>query len=129
MMKYKYKGWFLLKNKINANSSRKNFREGEIWMVHLGFNIGDEQNGRGPNFIRPILVLRKYNKNIFMAIPIVGRYKEGYYYLNYINKRSSINCVVFSQMRVLDTKRLVYRKQKLNSNLFKEIKKKARHMV
>ena len=38
---------------------------GEIWMCALGKNIGREQNGGGESFSRPMLVIKKFNNEIF----------------------------------------------------------------
>lgn len=40
-------------------------KEREVWMSSLGQNIGYEQNGSGNNFIRPVLVIKKFNNQMF----------------------------------------------------------------
>src|SRR5437667_236634 len=57
--------WNKTKKKLNAEVEPLYFREGEIWWVHLGVNIGYEIDGKRENFARPVIVLRKYNKYSF----------------------------------------------------------------
>jgi mRNA interferase MazF len=32
------------------------FSEGQVWWCRLGANVGDEQDGKGESFLRPVLV-------------------------------------------------------------------------
>ena len=50
-----------------------NFKNREVWWCSLGENIGYEQDGKGENFERPILILRKFNKHIFLGIPLTTK--------------------------------------------------------
>jgi hypothetical protein len=62
--------WNKTKKKLNAEAEPLYFREGETWWVHLGVNIGYEIDGKKENFARPVIVLRKYNKYSFLALPL-----------------------------------------------------------
>ena len=62
--------WNKTKKKLNAEVEPLYFREGEVWWVHLGVNIGYEIDGKKENFARPVIVLRKYNKYSFLALPL-----------------------------------------------------------
>ena len=43
--------------KITDNSeNKKTFHEREIWFIKIGENIGFEQNGKGKDFLRPVIV-------------------------------------------------------------------------
>ncbi|MBQ9019758.1 hypothetical protein IJ096_00290, partial [Candidatus Saccharibacteria bacterium] len=53
-------------------SKRKNiphFKEGEIWWCSCGQNLGMEMNG-GKEFMRPVLIMRKFDGNGFMGMYI-----------------------------------------------------------
>jgi len=80
--------------KKKKNIQRKNrvfFNEREIWWCYLGLNIGDEQNG-GKNFSRPVVILKKFNKNLTIVVPLTKNNKKGkyYFYLNKIDKTAII---------------------------------------
>ena len=63
--------WNKAKKKLNAEIEPLYFREGEVWWVHLDVNIGYEIDGKRENFARPVIVLRKYNKYSFLALPLM----------------------------------------------------------
>lgn len=46
----------------------------------MGQNIGFEQNGKGDNFVRPVIILKKFNKNMFFGIPLSTQIKDGKFY-------------------------------------------------
>jgi hypothetical protein len=45
-------------------TTRLYFREGEVWWVRLGKNIGCETDGKSREFTRPVIILKKYNQFI-----------------------------------------------------------------
>ena len=38
-------------------------KEKEVWMCNLGRNIGYEENGKGSDFLRPVLILKVFNRH------------------------------------------------------------------
>jgi hypothetical protein len=62
--------WNKKKKILNSDAEPLYFREGEIWWVHLGVNVGYEMDGKQDNFARPVIILRKYNKYSFLALPL-----------------------------------------------------------
>jgi mRNA interferase MazF len=55
------------------------FEEGQIWWCYLGENIGHEENGKGDKFLRPVVILKKFNHRIFYAIPTSTQNKNNKY--------------------------------------------------
>ena len=72
--------WNDKKQEIHIEKQRPFFYEQEVWFCSLGVNIGFEQDGRGVESLRPILILKKFNKEIFWALPMTKNVKEGKYY-------------------------------------------------
>lgn len=98
--------WHSKKSQIDEKESRIFFHEREIWFAHLGTNVGFEQDGKGENFGRPVIIFRKFNKEIFWAIPLTTKEKKGMFYSK-IDLRDGIHrMAILSQMRLLDSKRL-----------------------
>ncbi len=99
------KKWHNLKDYIENKKNNIFFYEREIWFCHLGCNIGDEQDGKNTNFERPILIIKKFNKNIFLSVPLTSQNKIGkyYYQFEYQDKKYSI---ILSKIKILDRKRL-----------------------
>lgn len=60
----KFQGWFTIKEQIDTSQDRPLFNEGQIWWCQIGENVGDEENGEGSNFMRPVIVIKKFNRNM-----------------------------------------------------------------
>lgn len=124
----KFQDWCSLKEKTD-NSQRVHFRLGDIWFARVGENIGFEQCGKGNKFLRPVLVLKKFNNEIFLGVPLsktkkVGKYYFGFSYIDGIESRA-----VLSQIRLFDSKRLEYKSGGVSDSLLKEIIEKTKNML
>lgn len=51
--------WNEVKKKLQFRSRTPYFKQGEIWWVSVGLNLGSESYGKGVMFRRPVLVLKK----------------------------------------------------------------------
>ncbi len=104
-----YKRWMTLKITVNNVAGHPFFHEREIWYCYLGENVGFEQDGKGDLFMRPIIVLRKFNQEIFWGLPLTSTLKSSKYYsvVDFgLGKKSS---VILSQIRLIDAKRLSHK--------------------
>lgn len=92
---------------IHDVGSRVYFHEREIWWCAVGANVGFEQDGKGENFERPVVIVRKFNKEVFWGIPLSKKIKEGPYYVS-VHSDDQTPCVaIISQLRLMDAKRLL----------------------
>ncbi len=98
--------WARLKPRIHFVDTEVYFRERQIWWVSIGQNVGSEQNGKHGNFERPVVILKKFNPQTFLATPISTQFKEGAYRLSFTNNGEQF-IANLSQMRVLSSKRLL----------------------
>ena len=116
----KFKQWMQQKFSIDQKEKNPFYKEREIWWSQFGQNIGDEENGKGENFMRPVIIVRKYNKNLALVLPTSAKIKNNpyYYKINYKNKNYS---VLLSQPRTIDTKRLKNKIADLPMNDFKKL--------
>lgn len=101
------------------------FREGEVWWVHFGLNIGFEMNGKGEEFTRPALILKKYNQFSFLAVPLstsvnINKYRVSVGLVD--NKNAVAN---LSQLKNIDSKRLINKIAHIEKELLLEIKEKT----
>ena len=101
----KYLHW--VKQKFNINNLERNIqiKEGEVYWCSLGLNVGDEENGKGAGYRRPILVLKKFNNNIFLGVPLSTKNKNNKYYTK-VTLKDTVQSAMISQIRIIDTKRL-----------------------
>lgn len=101
----------------------------QIWWVSVGFNIGDEEDGKNENFERPVLVIKIFNRKIFLGIPITSadRLGQRYYFpIIYDDKKYFL---ILSQIRLFSTKRLLRRIGRIDSNSFSEMKKELKKVI
>jgi mRNA interferase MazF len=121
--------WNLEKKSIHSNQEFPFYNEREIWWCSLGVNVGFEQDGTGQKFDRPVLVIKGFNKNTFLCVGLTGKKKIGkyYFYLGKIEGRDST--AVLSQIRVIDTKRLIRKIETLEDKTFQELMKSVKKMI
>ncbi len=113
--------WNELKQKLHKEKKDLFIREREIYFLHLGKNIGYEQNGKNDKFLRPILVYKKLSHNLFLGIPLTSKEKKGNYYYKFNYKPSKISYALLNQIRVFDTKRICYKSGTIKRRDFKII--------
>ena len=121
--------WNEIKKEHENLLGRRFYKPREIWWCSLGINIGFEQCGTGIRFDRPVLILKSFSKNTCLVIPLTTSNKENKYSIPIgliKNKRSRL---LISQIRIIDTKRLINRITILDKHTFKEIRKTIKDML
>lgn len=118
-----FDNWNIQKKTINASESVPTILEREIWWCRLGVNIGHEQDGKGMQAQRPVLIVKKFNQKICWAIPLTTQIKENkhYHYFEFLNKPQ---CALLTQMKLIDTSRLNKKMGRLGKEEFKNIREK-----
>jgi mRNA interferase MazF len=114
--------WIEKKKEINF-SDRKipDFHEREVWVVSVGCNIGFEIDGK-EEFLRPVLVFKKFSSNTFLGVPLTSKLKNGtWYYPSHIDNIEGRYCL--NQIRLFDKRRLLYRLEQISKSNFLSIKK------
>lgn len=119
-MEKDFKTWHNKKEKVDRKEARVFFHEREIWFCHLGTNVGFEQDGKGENFGRPVIVFRKFNKEVFWSVPLTTREKGGKFYLP-IPVGDEPRKAILSQLRLLDAKRLYQKVGMIDSATHKQL--------
>lgn len=116
--------WNNQKRIIHTGGSHKFYKEREIWWCSIGMNIGFEHDGDGLEYQRPILILKGLGRGLCVTVPLTSsttihplRIPIGI--IN--NKEAS---AVISQIRSIDTRRLVDRVCRLDKDKF-DITRKA----
>jgi mRNA interferase MazF len=130
-----FDGWNIIKKNIDRKELDIDFYyyQREVWWCSLGLNIGTEINGKSDKFERPILIIKKFNKNQFLGLPLTTKNKIGIYYkiLNYITV-DNVNRVGFlnlSQLKVISSKRLIRKLGTSNIDSFMIIKKAVINII
>ncbi|MEK7609121.1 MAG: type II toxin-antitoxin system PemK/MazF family toxin [Minisyncoccia bacterium] len=127
-MKKDFQKWHNQKRHIENERPRVFFKEREIWFCHLGENVGFEQDGRGDEFLRPIVVLKKFNNEVLWVVPLTKTDKKNKYYFPFsFNNETSV--AILSQIRLVDAKRLKYKMGDMKVEYFKVLKNKIRQFL
>lgn len=115
--------WSRKKSDLHQLAIDTFFHEREVWFASLGANIGFEQDGKGKDFLRPVVVVKKFNAHTFWGMPLTSKLKLGKFYfaLDHGGRKSIAN---LSQLRLMDAKRLKYRAGSVPESEFIELKKR-----
>jgi mRNA interferase MazF len=81
------------------------FKERDIWWVSVGVNVGFEEDGKNENFVRPVLVLKKFNREIFLGVPLSTKLKDNKYYVPITVTEKTVSALI-SQIRVFSSRRI-----------------------
>lgn len=81
------------------------FKERDVWWLSIGVNVGFEEDGKHENFIRPVLILKKFNRMLFFGIPLSKQLKSNPYYFPITFKEQTVSALI-SQIRVFSSKRI-----------------------
>jgi mRNA-degrading endonuclease toxin of MazEF toxin-antitoxin module len=111
----KFELWFQLKQKLDDSECQINFNEGEIWMAHLGVNIGHEENGKGELFLRPVAVIKKFSRNLAIIVPTTTRFKDNKYYFA-LDLKKGTSYALLSHVKSISPKRFKYKMAKLSDS-------------
>ena len=117
-MEKDFEAWVNLKKELDRIKNSPSFEERQIWWCSIGLNIGHEENGKSELFSRPILVVRKFNKHLFLGIPLTSKIKDGNKFYHKIFLKDREQSVMLSQFRVLESKRLTTLIGKLSDDQF-----------
>lgn len=65
--------WNIRKKRIEKKTQIPFFYTREIWRCSLGVNIGSEHDGKNDLYERPVLILKKFNKNTLLILPLTTK--------------------------------------------------------
>ncbi|MEK7664867.1 MAG: type II toxin-antitoxin system PemK/MazF family toxin [Patescibacteria group bacterium] len=128
-MQKDFRKWHDKKSRIDEIEPRPFFHEREIWYCALGANVGFEQDGNGENFIRPIIIFKKFNNEIFWAIPLTRTQKETKYYFQFIFQDNTKSAAILSQIRIIDARRLGHKIGDISKDDFEKLTKKFKDIL
>jgi mRNA interferase MazF len=94
-----------VKANLNNTPKRPTFHEGDVFWVCIGENVGFEQDSKGNLFARPVVVIAKYNKELFLGVPLTSKSKDGRYYYQF-DLRGKTSSAILSQVRAIDSARI-----------------------
>jgi mRNA interferase MazF len=119
-----YDNWNQIKKETSKENILVGFKTRDIFNVKIGHNIGYEQNGKGKDFVRPVVVYKKLTKDMFIGIPLTTTIREGnfFYSFEFIPNKRSV--AILSQAKLFSSKRLLNKIGVIKITDFEELKEK-----
>ena len=119
-MKKDFDKWNKNKKELDESNQSVDFHEREIWWCSIGINIGSEQHSQTNDFSRPVLVVRKFTRDIFWGIPLTTRIRKADFRIP-LDVGDIKNDILILQMRSYDRKRLIRKITTVSKKDFIEI--------
>ncbi len=117
-----------IKKKILDEKNAPNPKTRDIWWAYTGLNVGNEQNGGNKSFQRPVLIFKKFNKKIFLSLPLTNKEKDNKFHFKTIyNEKSSF--IILSQIKLMSSKRLRRKIRRLDEQEFNKIQQKLKGLI
>jgi mRNA interferase MazF len=114
--------WNKRKKTLNETTFTDYVHEREMWWCAIGINVGVEADGKNNNFERPVLVLKKFNQDAVLVVPLTSRVKDNPYHATFQHEGKMFAAVI-SQIRLVSTKRLLRNVYRMDSSIFDEIQR------
>lgn len=121
-----FDGWIIKKKEHHYRKTIPPlFKERDIWWVSVGVNIGFEEDGKNSNFVRPALIVKKFNRELFLGIPMSTKIKKDNKYYVQVSIKGKNVSVMSSQMRVFSSKRIWNKLAELDEKDFAKVLKEV----
>ena len=113
--------WNDRKKKIDSMEEIVYFKQQEVWWCRAGLNIGIEANGKGIEFARPVLIIKKHHKNSCLVVHLTTRNKNNKAYYEIDTELHPGVFANLSQIKTIDSKRLISKMFFLSKENFKTL--------
>ncbi|MBC7982151.1 type II toxin-antitoxin system PemK/MazF family toxin [Candidatus Parcubacteria bacterium] len=125
----KYNDWNIKKQNINFSDNEDiYFKEMDIWWCSIGLNIGSESYGKGRDFRRPILIIRKLSDDLCIALPLTSKNKIGTWFVDVLLNDEN-RTVMLYQIRTLNRKRFQRKMGEVGIKDFNKVKEKLEKLL
>ncbi|MGB5792469.1 type II toxin-antitoxin system PemK/MazF family toxin [Poseidonibacter sp.] len=125
-----YDKWNEVKKEASNQSNYFTFKVREIYWLKVGYNIGYEVYGKGDDYLRPVLILRKFSKESFLGIPLTSSIKDNIFHYGFtpINKEKK-NYAMLSQIKLFSSKRIHDKMGKISVEDFEKLKNNLKELI
>ncbi len=121
--------WNNQKKGTDTTGTNKWCNERDIWWCRLGLNVGFEQDGKGTDFSRPVLILRTFGIRTALIVPLTTSKKQDRYHVFVGEVLKGESSVIITQMRLVDTKRLDDKRGRVSVEQFEIIRKAIKDLL
>ena len=120
--------WNTKKKSLEEVEKKFLFKTGDIWWCSVGLNIKAESCGKGDDFQRPVLVLKKLSATSFIGIPLSTQEKTGTWFTE-ITISGEKRWALLYQVRMFSTNRFQRRLATLDDKDFVRVKEKLEALL
>ena len=99
--------WNVVKRRTEKQPVLIHVKEREIYHARLGENVGHEQCGKGEEFVRPVLVVKRLSRELFFAVPLSTTIRQGTFYHTFRFLTGRESCALLVQGKVMSSRRLL----------------------
>ena len=121
--------WNEKKKLTERKQERPEFKQRDIFFARLGENVGFEQSGKGGDFLRPVLVFRKFSNEVFWGIPLTKTLKKTIFYFHFSFVEGVDSVAILSQLKLVDSKRLERKIGVMEKENFSKLKESVRALM
>ncbi len=121
-----FDAWNEIKKKVDKTDINFFYKQQEIWWCRNGINVGIESNGKGDDFARPVLVIKKHNAHSCLVISLTNQNKDNPAYCEIDQENFPGTYANLSQIRTIDSKRLISKIGFLSKDSFDKVRKLIR---
>ena len=121
--------WNGTKKVLNTTEIPVAFGIRQVWYTKVGANVRFEQDGKGDDFLRPVLIFRKFNDETFWGIPCTTQPKIGRYYCAIGTMDTKPNTAILSQLRLFSRARLAYQIGTCSQGTFRKLKEQVKQII
>lgn len=128
-MDSKLKKWHNQKSILRSKQSQPPLvKEGDVWWLAIGYNIGSEVYGKGSRFTRPCVIVKKFSDKKFFAIPLTTRAKTGTWFVSFVFQ-GNLSVACLAETKSVDHRRLIQKIGQLSPNDLSRVKNGLKNLV
>ncbi len=131
----KYDEWNEIKKQTQQIDFKLGIKPREIYWTKIGFNIGNEEYGKGDEFVRPVIIIRQLTHDLFIGVPTTTTNKDNndyFHKISYIEKTSNTqvnSSAMILQQKVFSKKRLLSKIGTVKKEEFSKIVIKLKRLI
>ncbi len=116
-----FDNWASLKKRLHDRPGTAYAHPREVWWCSIGTNVGAEMDGKNENFERPVLVLRVYNKETLLVLPMTTKEKHDPFH-HRVHFDSRDVWISLTQVRLVSNRRLIRKVDTLSVDQLEEVR-------
>ncbi len=123
-----FDNWNLRKKDLENKKEKYLFKSGDIWWCSVGVNIQTESCGKGKDYQRPVLILKKLSSTNFIGMPLSTKEKVGTWFVD-VTVHGEKRYVLLYQIRMFNANRFQRRLAALDDSDFDKVKEKLETLL